>query len=188
MVVAGAGQVVVETAAVVFLVGTVAVGTATWLAVRAARRRLRRWRHLRPTGPWVARGAAGAFAAVASSPVADRHWWVTQHERHRMWRAVSGAERAVRAAQSADAPTGDLRSVVRQLRTAARSVDAALRTGATAGPARAQAAEIVAAARAIHQAAADALLAVARPETTGLAATVELEVAALRHGLAAAHR
>src|SRR3954451_17434372 len=187
MVVAGAGQVVVETAAVVFLVGTVAVVTAAWMAVRAARRRLRRWRHLRATVPWVARGAAGAFAVVASSPVADRHWWTTQHERHRMWRAVSGAERAVRAARSAGAPTGDLRTVVRQLRTAARSVDAALRTDST-GPARAQAAEIVAAARAIHQAAADALITVARPETSGLAAAVELEVAALRHGLAAAHR
>src|SRR3954466_10602471 len=133
MVVAGAGQVVVETAAVVFLVGTVAVGTVTWLAVRAARRRLRRWRHLRASVPWVARGAAGAFAVVASSPVADRHWWTTQHEPHQMWsarrgrhqgwRAVSSAERAVRAARSADAPTGGLRTVVRQLRTAARSVD-----------------------------------------------------------------
>jgi hypothetical protein len=184
MVVAGAGEAVVETAAVVFLVGTVVVVTAAWMAVRAARRRLRRWRHLRATVPWVARGASGAFAMVASAPVADRHWWVTQHERHRMWRAVSGAERAVRAARSADAPTGDLHSLVRQLRTAARSVDAALRTGSTAGPARVQAAEVVAAARDIHQAAADALVAVARPETTGLAAAVELEVAALRHGLA----
>src|SRR3954462_1380328 len=188
MVVAGAGQVVVETAAVVFLVGTVAVVTAARMAVRAARRRLRRWRHLRATVPWVARGAAGAFAVVASAPIADRHWWTTQHERHRMWRAVSGAERAVRAARSADAPTGDLRSIVRQLRSAAGAGDAALRTASTAGPARAQAAEIVAAARAIHQAAADALIAVARPDPTGLAATVKLEVAALRHGLAAAHR
>src|SRR5436309_14636672 len=106
MVVAGAGQVVMETAAVVFLVGTLAVGTAWWMAVRAARRRLLRWRHVRATVPWVTRGAAGAFAAVASSPVTDRHWWTTQHERHRMWRAVSAAERAVRAARSADVPTG----------------------------------------------------------------------------------
>src|SRR4051794_38565521 len=118
MVVAGAGQVVVETAAVVFLIGTAAVGTATWLAVRAARRRLRRWRHLRTSVPWVARGAPGAFAAGAPPPAAARHWWTSQHERHRMWRAVSGAERAVRAARSAGAPTGDLRTVVRQLRTA----------------------------------------------------------------------
>src|SRR3954454_14153851 len=113
MVVAGAGQDVVEMAAVVFLVGMVAATTAAWLAIPAARRRLRPWRHLRRSGPWVARGAAGAFAAVASSPVADRHWWTTQHERHRMWRAVSGAERAVRAPQTAGAPTGDLRTVVR---------------------------------------------------------------------------
>src|SRR6058998_278329 len=154
MVVAGAGQVVVETAAVVFLVGTVAVGTATWLAVRAARRRLRRWRHLRASVPWVARGAAGAFATVASSPVADRHWWTTQHERHRMWRAVSGAERAVRAARSAGAPTGDLAGLLHQLRLTARTVDASLRAGARGeGPTtgRGQAAEVVAAAREIHR-------------------------------------
>jgi hypothetical protein len=188
MVVAGAGEAVVEAAAVVFLAGTVVAVTAAWMAVRAARRRLRRWRHLRATVPWVARGAAGAFALVASAPVADRHWWVTQHERHRMWRAVSGAERAVRAARAADAPTGDLRSLVRQLRTAARSVDAGLRTGSAAGPARAQATEVVAAAREIHQAAAEALIAVSRPETTGITAAIEVEVAALRHGLAAAQR
>ncbi|HET7311978.1 MAG TPA: hypothetical protein VFJ17_11715 [Mycobacteriales bacterium] len=189
MVLAGAGQVVVETAAVVFLAGTVAAATAAWLAVRAARRRLRRWRLARTAVPWMTRSAAGAVAAITSSPAADRHWWMTQHERHRMWRAVSGAERAVRAARSAEAPTGDLRSLVRQLRTTARAVDAGLRTGSTAGPARAQAAKVVAAAREIHQAAADALLSVARPETTGLAAAVEVEVTALRHGLAAAaHR
>src|SRR4051794_33613996 len=126
MVVAGAGEVVVETAAVVFLGGTILAATAAWMAVRAARQRLRRWRHLRASVPWVTRSAAGAFAAVAASPVTDRHWWATQHERHRMWRAVSGAERAVRAARAAEAPTGDLRGLARQLRTTARSVDAAL--------------------------------------------------------------
>src|SRR3954466_11404501 len=123
MVVAGAGQVLVETAAVVFLGGIVAPVTAAWLAVRAARRRLRGWRQLRATVPWVTRGAGSAFAMLAAAPVADRHWWLSQHERHRMWRAVSGAERAVRAARSAGAPTGDLRSLVHQLGSAARSVD-----------------------------------------------------------------
>jgi hypothetical protein len=189
MALAGAGQALVETAAVVFLAGTTAAGAATWLAVRAARRRFRRWRHLRATVPWVARGAAGAFAAVASAPVADPQWWATQHERHRMWRAVSGAERAVRAARSAQAPTGDLAGLVRRLRLTARTVDASLRAGGRGGDpivSRRQAADIVDAAREIHRVASEALAAVARPETAGLAAAVEIEVAALRHGLAAA--
>lgn len=188
MVLAGAGQVVVETAAVVFLVGTVAAVTATWLTVRAARRRLRRWRHLRAAVPWAARGASGVVGLVATSPVTDRHWWIAQQQRHSMWRAVGGAERAVRAARSAGAPTGDLRPLVQQLRSAARSVDAALRAGERTGAARAEAADVVRAAREIHQVAHDALLAVARPETAGISAAVEIEVAALRHGLAAAHR
>lgn len=185
MVLAGAGQVVVETAAVVFLAGTVAAATAAWLAVRAARRRLRRWRHLRAAVPWAARGASGLVAVVASSPVTDRHWWSAQQQRHGMWRAVSSAERAFRAARSAGAPTGDLRVLSHQLRGAARSVDAALRAGAGS---RGQVAEVVATAREIQQVAAEALLAVARPESAGVAAAVEIEVAALRHGLAAAHR
>lgn len=186
MVLAGAGQVVVETAAVVFLAGTVAAATATWLAVRAARRRLRRWRHVRAAVPWVTRGASGFVGLVAASPVTDRRWWLAQQQRHQMWRAVSGAERAMRAARSAGAPTGDLRVLVHQLRGAARSVDAALRAGAGS---KSQAAEVVATAHQIQHVAAEALMSVARPESAGLAAAVEVEVAALRHGLAAAaHR
>ena len=185
MVLAGAGQVVVETAAVVFLVGIVATVTATWLAIRAARRRLRRWRHVRAAVPWAARSASGLVAVVASSPVTDHRWWIAQQRRHQMWRAVSGAERAVRAARSAGAPTGDLRVLVAQLRTATRSVDAAIRAGARD---KGQAGEIVISARQIQEVATDALLSVARPEAAGIAAAVEIEVAALRHGLAAAHR
>ena len=189
MVVASAGQVLVETAAVVFLAGTVAAATATWLAIRAARRRLSRWRHVRAAVPWAARGASGFVGFVATSPVADRHWWLAQQQRHQMWRAVSGAERAVRAARSAGAPTGDLRVLTQQLRTAARSVDAALRVGGRSAAARAEAADVVRAAGDVHQVASDALLSVARPETAGITAAVEIEVTALRHGLAAAaHR
>jgi hypothetical protein len=186
MVLADAGQAVVEAAAAVFLVGTVVVVTATWLAVRSARRRLRRWRHVRAAVPWAARGAGGLVAAVATSPVTDPRWWTAQQQRHQMWRAVSSAERAVRAARSASAPTGDLRMLVHQLRSAARSVDAAIRAG---GADKGQTAEVVASARQIQQVATDALLSVARPESAGVAAAVEVEVAALRHGLAAAaHR
>ena len=185
MVLAGAGQVLLETAAVVFLGGAVAAATAAWLAVRAARRRLRRWRHVRAAVPWATRSASGLVAAVASAAVTEPRWWATQHRRHQMWRAVSSAERAVRAARSAGAPTGDLRVLVHQLRRAARSVDAALRAGAGSSS---QVTEVVATAREIQQVATDALMSVAGPESAGIAAAVEIEVAALRHGLAAAHR
>jgi len=184
MVVADAGQVLVETAAVILLAGTVAAATATWLAVRAARRRLRRWRQVSAAAPWAAHRAAGVIGAVASSPLTDRHWWAAQQRRHQMWRAVSAAERAVRAARSAGAPTGDLRVLVHQLRAAAAAVDAALRAGAAG---RHDAAEVVTAAREIQHVAADALMSVARPESASIAAAVEIEVAALRHGLAAAN-
>jgi hypothetical protein len=80
--------------------------------------------------------------------------------------------------------------LVHQLRVAARSVDAALRAGArVGGSARSEAAAVASSAAEIQQIATDALMAVARPETAGIAAAVEVEVAALRHGLAAAaHR
>jgi hypothetical protein len=118
--------------------------------------------------------------------VTDVKWWAAQQQRHGMWRAVSTAERAVRAAHAAGAPTGDLVALVNQLRTTARSVDAALRAGAGD---KTQAAEVRTTARQIQQIAAEALLSVARPESAGIAAAVEIEVAALRHGLAAAsHR
>jgi hypothetical protein len=163
--------------------------TGAWLAVRAARRRLRRWPGLRAAAPWLSRGAVGAVGVVASSPVVDRRWWLAQRRRHQVWRAVSGAERAVRAAESAGAPTGDLRHLVRQLRHAARSVDAALRACGPAGATRSagqEAAGIIATAEEISRVASDALLSVARPEAAGIVAAVEIEVAALRHGLAAA--
>ena len=179
MVLAGAGQAVVEAAAAVFLVGTLAAVTAAWLAIRAARRRLRRWRHVRAAVPWAARSANGLVAVVASSPLTDHRWWMVQQQRHQMWRAVSGAERAVRAARSAGAPTGDLRVLVHQLRGAARAVDAALRAGASSSGATG----VRATAREIQQIAADALLSVAQPESAGVAAAVQVEVAALRHGL-----
>jgi len=65
-------------------------------------------------------------------------------------------------------------------------VDATLRAGAGD---KTQAAEVWTTARQIQQIAAEALLSVARPESADIAAAVEIEVAALRHGLAAAsHR
>jgi hypothetical protein len=196
MVVAGAGQVVVETAAVVVLVTAVAGAVSAWMVVRAARRRLSRWRRaraaLQPWGlqpwslrSWPLRSAGSAMTAVAALPPAQPQWWLVQRDRHRLWRAVTSAERAVTSAKRADAPVGDLPTVARQLRTTANGVDALLRADGARGNARAHLREVLDAAEDIRAAATDALLAFAAPETSGLTDAVRLEVTALRHGLSA---
>src|SRR3954466_11805946 len=99
-------------------------GVSIWLVVRSVRRRLRR-----------VRARFGVLPAVNFS------WLQGYGDRHRMWRAVSAAERAVSAAVAADAASGDLPSLVRRLRRTAQSVDrllAAAGSGASrpgAGPA-----------------------------------------------------
>src|SRR5437764_13576150 len=92
-------------------------GVSIWLVVRSVRRRLRR-----------VRARFGVLPAVNFS------WLQAYGDRHRMWRAVSAAERAVSAAVAADAASGDLPSLVRRLRRPAQSVDrllAAAGTGAS---------------------------------------------------------
>src|SRR4051794_17020420 len=80
-------------------------GVSVWLVVRSVRRRLRR-----------VRARFGVLPAVNFS------WLQAYGDRHRMWRAVSSAERAVASAVAADAASGDLPSLVRRLRRTAGSV------------------------------------------------------------------
>jgi hypothetical protein len=61
-----------------------------------------------------------------------------------------------------------------------------LRAGAD-DEARTHLAQVIDAARDIRAAAVDALITVAQPQATGLADAVRVEVAAIRHGLAAAN-
>src|SRR3954467_10821992 len=79
-------------------------GVSIWLVARSVRRRLRR-----------VRARFGVFPAVSFS------WLQGYGDRHRMWRAVSAAERAVAAAVAADAASGDLPSLVRRLRRTPQS-------------------------------------------------------------------
>src|SRR4051794_35155607 len=106
MVVAGTGQVIVDTVATAVVVVAVVGGVAAWMAVRRVRRRLRRWRSVTPWR-WVSWGALPAAgrrsgpalaARVAAVPATDPRWWLRQQRRQRMWRAVASAERAVQAA------------------------------------------------------------------------------------------
>src|SRR5438309_4908310 len=130
------------------------VGVSIWLVVRSVRRRVRRLR-----------AGFGALPALGFSLLQG------YGDRHRMWRAVTAAERAVAAAVSADAASGDLTSLVRRLRRAAQSVDRLL---ATAGPrasaeVTAELRRILEMSETIRVAATEALLTVTSPATTSLA-------------------
>ena len=150
------------------------VGVSVWWAVRSVRRRLRRLRRLQSSLGWL--------------PMAGLVRWQAYGERHRMWRAVSGAERAVRAAVAADAASGDLPSLVRRLRRAAENVDrllVAAGSGAS-GQVAAELRRVLDLSQVIRTAATEALLTVTAPATSSLAEAVATEVSALRHGLSVA--
>jgi hypothetical protein len=184
---ADALQVIAATMTVAIVVLAVAGAVAVWSRVRAARRRYQR---LRGVFTGMGRiGDGGRYAVrFAAARATDVSWWVVQRERHRLWRSVTAADRAVSSAVDADAPVGDLPALVRRLRRGAGTVDAALRAcGSTADVAaqRAQVTEMVDAADQVRRAALDSLTAVAQPAVSGLADAVRIELAAVRHGLAA---
>lgn len=179
---------IVDATAVAVVILAVVGAVSAWMTVRNVRRRMRRWRAVLSWRrlPALPRQAAPALAArVAAVPATDPRWWLRQHQRQRMWRAVASTERAVRAARAADAPLGDLAFLTRQLHRTARSVDAMLRAGAD-NEARVHLAEVLDAAYDIRAAAVEAMLTVAQPQATGLADAVRTEVAAVRYGLTAA--
>src|SRR4051794_40815181 len=115
MVVAGAGEAVVETAAGVFLVGTGVAVTAGWVAGRAARRRVGRGGGRPPAPPpgAVARGAAapgdrpvgrarrsggfwgGGVSADRRPPLVDHPARASSHVARRQWRRARRACGAV---------------------------------------------------------------------------------------------
>lgn len=147
------------------------VGVSAWLVTRSIRRRLRRLR-----------------AGFGLLPMVGLSVWQAYGDRHRMWRAVSSAERAVAAAVAADAAAGDLPSLVRRLRRTAETVDRLL-TAAGSGKSRPVADEmrrVMEMSATIRTAATDALLTVTAPATSSLADAVATEVSALRHGLSVA--
>ena len=129
---------------------------------------------------------------MTASTVGSRGWWLVQHQRQRMWRAVWSAEHAVSAAQKSGAPLGDLPTVARQLAKAARAVDALL--GASAGDptsrglARAELVRVETAASDLQRAAVDSLRMVAGDDTDDVVSTAHLEVTALAAGLQALRR
>lgn len=131
-----------------------------------------------------------AVAAAAASTLGSPTWWITHSDRHRMWRAVSAAAHAVETARRADAPVGDLPTLVAELSTAARGADALLRASARdrslRGRATADRRSIEGAAHDIHRVAVEALELEARVDTERVTSAVQREVAALAAGLRAA--
>ena len=153
------------------------VGVSAWLVVRSVHRRLRRMRarfHVFP-----------ALGLSLLQGVSVLHGY---GDRHRMWRAVSSAERAVAAAVAADAASGELPSLVRRLRRTAQGVDRLLATAASgaSGQVAAELRRVLETAETIRLAATESLLTVTSPATSSLADAVATEVSALRHGLSVA--
>jgi hypothetical protein len=175
---------------VVTLLLMVTAVTATVFAVRAGRRRYRVLRsRLRMRGlGTVSRSDLPAVRAAAAATVASPAWWAGQHERHRMWRAVSSAQHAVRVAREAGAPVGDLPALCGQLATAAGGVDAVLRASAGDRTWRRDsgAEEVERAALDVQRAALDSLTMVAATDTAPVLSAVRLEVTALAAGVRAA--
>jgi hypothetical protein len=193
MTLAGPAQDAVMALDVVVLAALAFAGVSLWLTVRAVRRRVRRFRlrigafDLRRDGTTAARRIAAASASASATSLS---WWQTQRDRHRVWRAVGVAERAVASAVQAQAPVGELPMLTRRLRRTAQSVDRLLCTADDPSRrSRRVAAEmqlVLELAESIRQAAQDAVLSVAAPATSSLADAVAVEVSALRHGLSVA--
>jgi hypothetical protein len=165
--------------AVVALVGA---GVTTWRLMRSIRRQ---WRRLR-TGE-----AAPRITARVASTAARPQWWAMQHDRHRMWRAVSSAEHAVGAAVKAQAGVGDLPSLARRLRRAATQVDAALsaachNSGRVPTGVRDEHALVMASARDVERLAIQVTAATAGTSAVEVRAAVLVEERALAAGMAAA--
>jgi hypothetical protein len=186
MTVAGAADLVAGSMAVFFVVmALVAVVGLVWVT-----RTIRRWRRgfaAMLTRQGLSHTGSKVVVGMAALSVTDRAWWVVQRDRHRMWRAVTSAERAVATAVAENAPIGDLAALTRHLLSTAGSVDAALRacehSSVGLRPLREQVSAVVGAANQIHAAALEALTAIAVPVTSRLTDAVRVEVAAVRHGI-----
>lgn len=151
------------------------------MAARALRRRLRR-----------ARAALVSRAAASLDAMSSPAWWSSLRLRRQVWRSVARADRAVTAAQRADAPVGELPILCRQLRGTARLVDAQLRT---VGASAAVPVEVAQQARAVYTAADHISAAVTaamtdsvQPQLAPLVEAVRRECTALAAGTRAARR
>jgi len=183
---------VVAGTVILFTLATAALVVAGLLFVRRRYRlAVRRYRELGHAGV-----AAEAFRMAEVQwrrhPVHDPAWRRSQRARRRMHRAVEAASQAVRHADAAGAPVGDLPSVCRRLQSSAGQVDHLLRVpplpadpaALPADPVGEADAVAVAAGR-IHAAARASLHQFASPAVTSASDAAHLEVVAVHEGLRA---
>lgn len=181
-----------------YSLGIFIAALAGWLCARALARAVRR-RVVAAVGRIGAEWLGLDLRWLAARPFMNPGWWLVQRDRHRMWRSVSAAARAVDQVGAAGAPVGDLPRLATDLRRVAGELDRVLI--ASAGrPARSPASQaerfatrndvaaLVAAAGEIGEAALAALREQALPSVNALASSVRIEIEAFRTGLESARR
>ena len=182
-------ETLIDYAVLVAAAFVVVMGLAFIFALWWVRRHRHRLARMAGEAAWnlARRGGQGATQWVLSHPRPDRRWWARHSLRQKVQSAVAGAEEAVREADRAGVPVGDLPSLSRRLRTTAASLDAILvldqRARTDNGQAEEQARGVIQAAGDIRAAAVLALVTVRQPETAALVADAEHELAALSDGL-----
>ena len=171
----------------------VLTGVVVAMAVRGVRRRYRALKGrlwIFPVATTQPRQALHAPISLAVATLGSPRWWAVQNRRHRMWRAVSAAEQAVRVAHRSDVAVGELPLLASQLRSAAEGVDAVLRAGVVSGSLRpedrADCERIETTAAEIHGAALSSLRSACLADAEPLMSAVRIEVAALAAGVRAA--
>jgi hypothetical protein len=168
-------------------------GVVAAMVVRRVRRRYRAFWARVGVVPLSTTRPNDAFRAATSFAVArlgSPGWWAVQNRRHRLWRAVSSAEHAVRVARRSDVAVGELPMLARQLRSAAERVDTLLRADVLFGSIRqenrADCERLEALAADIHGAAVSSLRDASHADAEPLVSAVRIEVAALAAGVRAA--
>ncbi|MBO0844635.1 MAG: hypothetical protein J2P22_04380 [Nocardioides sp.] len=172
----------------------VATGAAAVFVVRRVRRRYRaaRARLMTPRG-WQSdvQRLLRHSGSVAVASVGSPRWWAVQNRRHRMWRAVTSAEHAVRIARRADVAVGELPALADRLRAAANGVDGVLRASERGGSLRQEDRQdcdrIELAASELRDAALASMRSDSHADTDTVVSAVRIEVAALAAGVRAAH-
>ncbi len=157
----------------------------------------RRWRAFRSHGLVV--GALALWEATAAVRVGrwtdrplsprDQRPWTPRATRRALWRSISAAESAVRAADDVGAPTAELPSLCRRLRTTALDLDTVLRVETAPGisaEVRAQVGDVLRAAADIRQAAMASASDVSGARVRELVRDADHELQCLSAGLASA--
>jgi hypothetical protein len=174
-------------AALLMAAGVVAV----FLLWRFSRRK---WRAFRSHGMVI--GAVALWEATASgrlrpqpSSFADVNLWTPKRVRRELWRAVDGADAAVRAASQAGAPTASLPGLCRRLRDVSVGLDRVLRvepTGTVPPDVVSQAVDVMRAASDVRAAAVASASDANAQKVRSLVLDADHEIQCLDAGLASA--